>query len=322
MAPARTEAAGALPGLEALAYAARPMSGKSAHEQRRPEGHSDGHPEDEVQYREHKLILRAERLATRKSFDEFSRLARRAARELEVALFRDDLARDYRVREVLFFDTAAFRLYEHSFILRRRTPFEDGWPAGETEETIKFRHADLAAAAAVDVRPSSALPYRIKFKEEILPARDRIGGSRSLYSHNCVATGSDLPLPQAFDQLAHVWPALARTGASPKEPILLVNDLRIEEVSSDVGELHFGHGLQAKATILYWRDRGSHAPLAAEFSFQCKFKRYDELHQKSRKRAEDFFGALQAAVSGWVQLDATKTGIVYRRRGGAPGNRE
>ena len=60
-----------------------------------------------------------------------------------------------------------------------------------------------------------------------------------------------------------------------------------------------------------WRDRGPQTPLIGEFAFQCKFERYEELHQKAKKRADEFFHTLQLAARDWAQLNATKTGVIY-----------
>jgi hypothetical protein len=108
----------------------------------------------------------------------------------------------------------------------------------------------------------------------------------------------------------------------PGAPVQLVSGLAAEEVLADLGEVHFGHGLRAKASIAVWRDRGPATPLVGEFSFQCKFDRYQDLHHKALKRSEDFFRTLQLAARDWVQLDATKTGVVYGRGPAAVSNRE
>ena len=49
---------------------------------------------------------------------------------------------------------------------------------------FKFRHPDMQKAAEVDVRPQIYGDYRIKFKAEALPLKDRLGGIRLLFSHN------------------------------------------------------------------------------------------------------------------------------------------
>ena len=282
---------------------------------------TDGHPADEVQYLEVKLILLPERMSSRKAFGEYAKLVRHAAKELDVAQFRE-LPPEYKVRDVLFYDTPTFDLYNHSFILRRRTYYVEGWPEGETEQTLKFRHPELVHAAEVDVRPTVQVPYTIKFKEEMLPQRDEVGGKRSLYSHNLVTYSPDLMWPKTFAELTELFPAVGHLGVSSKTRVSLVNALAVEEVSTDVGELHFGHGLEAKANLALWRNRGTQEPMSAEFAFQCKFQRYDDLHQKSKKKAEHFFVYLQELARDWVQTGVTKTALVYRAGGATLRNHE
>jgi hypothetical protein len=275
-----------------------------------PQTYSDGHPLDQVHYREYKLILRPARFGSPRSFAEFSRMVRHAAEQLDVALFREEHGNN-QIREVLFFDTPAFDLYNNAFILRRRTTYQNGWPLDDHELVLKFRHPDVDTAARVDMRPAGAARYEIKFKEELLPARDGLGGVRSLYSHNCTL---DTPPPlrdRPFEDVVTVFPALRHLGVPPGSALQLVNGLATEEVLADLGELHFGHGLKAKANIAVWRDRGPQTPLVGEFAFQCKFERFTELHQKARQRADEFFRALQAAAPEWTQLNATKTGVIY-----------
>jgi hypothetical protein len=96
----------------------------------------------------------------------------------------------------------------------------------------------------------------------------------------------------------------------------------VEEVLHDLGELHFGHGVQAKANVAVWRRRADEQPLVGEFAFQCKFARGNELHGKARKRTEKFFVSLQHAVHDWVQLGTTKTRIVYDMGASSAHNRE
>src|SRR5262249_42741876 len=76
------------------------------------------------------------------------------------------------IREVLFLDTADFRLYNNAFILRRRIPYKDGFPTGDPEIVFKYRHSDLQKAAEMDVRPRINGDSRIKFKAEALPLKD------------------------------------------------------------------------------------------------------------------------------------------------------
>jgi hypothetical protein len=285
------------------------------------DAYSDGHPRDQIHYREYKLILKPTRFTTAQSFADFARLVRHAADELDVALFREERV-EAQIREVLFFDTPGFDFYRSKFILRQRTTYRNGWPLDEREVVLKFRHPDLDTAAALDVRPAGRLPHLIKFKEELLPLRDGLGGMRSLFSHNCTLADPPALRDRTFREVASLFPALGRLPVPPETPIALVHGMATEEVLADIGEVHFGHGLKAKANVAIWRDRGPQTPLAGEFAFQCKFERYEELHHKARRRSEEFFCALQLAARDWVQLDATKTGVIYARGQTAVANRE
>src|SRR4249919_2337888 len=152
---------------------------------RKKRRYSDGHPLDHVQYVESKLILNGDRFSSVDSFHEFGRLVKRTAKESGIdfsrKVFRDAKPR---IREVLFLDTADFRLYNNAFILRKRTDYVDGFAVGDPEIVFKFRHPDLQKVADMDIRPQIAGDHQIKFKAETLPLKDQIGGVRTLYSHN------------------------------------------------------------------------------------------------------------------------------------------
>jgi hypothetical protein len=291
----------------------------------RPGTYSDGHPLDDVQYVESKIILKPDRFTSRQSFFDFAKLVKGVARECDVGFTSDGYEKDRpQIREVVFLDTPDFRLYRNGFILRRRIPYQDGFPVGDPEIVFKMRGTDLQAAADTDVRPQIQGPYRIKFKAEVLPLEDQVGGVRVLYSHNC-----EFPLSHMHEgdrnkmaTIAHGLPALARLQRSKEERVALVNHTIVEEVLQDVGTLDFGKGLTAKANVALWRERGDHTPLVGEFAYQVKFQKRDELHSKAVKRSEQFFVSLQFAARDWVLLGATKTGIVYRSRGNPPQTHE
>ncbi|HET8725753.1 MAG TPA: hypothetical protein VFM53_16270 [Anaeromyxobacteraceae bacterium] len=291
----------------------------------RPGRYADGHPLDDVQYVESKIILRPERFTSRDSFWDFARIVKRVAREHGAGFETAGFARQRpQIREVVFLDTADFRLYRSGFILRRRIAYQDGFPAGEPEVVFKYRIPDLQEAAAVDVRPRIEGDYRIKFKAEVLPPREGAGGVRMLYSHNCefplgASHGAD---HRSLEAIARALPALSRLERKKGDSIALVNHTIVEEVLQDVGMLDFGKGLRARASVALWRERGDHAPLVGEFSYQLKFKRRNELHAKAIRRCEQFFVSLQLAIPDWILPGATKTGIVYRSRGNPPQSHE
>jgi hypothetical protein len=286
--------------------------------------YSDGSPLDEVQYLECKLILKPDPFTAAKVFFEYGKMVARTAKEFGVAFRNDGVVLNPQIREVVFADTPDFRLYNHSFILRRRIAYEAGFPASEPEIVFKFRHPDMQKAANLDMRPNIAGKYRIKFKAEALPLKDQVGGYRLLFSHNV-----QFPLSQApegdrasLGMLARVFPGLAQLKHSDADRVELVNQTIVEEVLQDLGVLDFGKGFTAGSNIAIWRERGTHRPLCGEFAFQAKFKRRDELHDKAVDRCKQFFIALQQSGRDWLSLGTTKTGLVYRLKGNPPESHE
>jgi hypothetical protein len=283
--------------------------------------YSDGHPLDEVHYLECKLILKPDHFTSVASFHEYAKQVQRAAEDHDIEFSTEHFeGLRPRIREVVFLDTRDFSLYNHAFILRRRITYEDGFPVSDPEIVFKFRHPDMQKAAELDMRPNIPGDYRIKFKAEMLPLRDKIGGYRMLFSHNVEYSLSDvhgldrIPL----SRLAGLFPVLAALKESAAEEVVLVNHTIVEEVLQELGVLDFGKGITAKSNAALWRQRGDHKQLVGEFSFECKFKRRDELHDKAMARYKEFFVTLQEIGRDWVSLGTTKTAVVYRLKGNPP----
>lgn len=291
----------------------------------KPGQYTDGSALDDIQYLECKLILKTDEFTSPKGFRKYAKLVARAAKECGVG-FDTSSARGTRpaVREVMFLDTDDFRLYNNAFILRRRVRFEDGFPAEEPEIVFKFRHPDQQQAAEVDVRPKLPGDFRIKFKAEALPLKDRLGGYRLLFSHNVQFPLSQAPGGDrmAMERLAEIFPALKVLKHDKADRVSLVNRTIVEEVLQDLGTLDFGKGVTADANVALWRTRGEHLPLVGEFAFQVKFKRRKDVHDKARERCAKFFVRLQQVGSAWILLGATKTGMVYRLNGNTPQSHE
>jgi hypothetical protein len=290
----------------------------------KPSQYSDGSPLDEVQYLECKLILKPDRFTAARVFFEYGKLVALTAREFGVNFINKGVVLRPEIREVLFLDTADFRLYNHAYILRRRIAYEDGFPVEDPEIVFKFRHPDMQKAAELDVRPNIAGNYRIKFKSEALPLKDRVGGYRLLFSHNVQFPLSQAPRSDltSMATLARVFPVLAALKTSDTDRVELVNQTIVEEVLQDLGVLDFGKGVTAYSNIAIWRERATHHLLCGEFAFQAKFKRRDEHHEKAMERARQFLVALQHSARDWLSLGTTKTGLVYRLKGNPPQSHE
>jgi hypothetical protein len=173
----------------------------------------------------------------------------------------------------------------------------------------------------MDVRPHIPGEYRIKFKAEALPLKEKLGGCRVLYSHNVEFELHREIHSASITTLAESFPALAILRKSNKK-IDLVNHTIVEEVLQDLGVLDFGKEVTAKANAALWRERGDHKMLVGEFAFECKFKRREDLHDKALERVRQFFLVLQELAGEWISLGSTKTGVVYRLKGNPPQSHE
>jgi len=268
-------------------------------------------PHDDLHYREYKILLRPERFTSPQAFKDFWQVVRGVAKECEVRLEQADNAFVNQVREVLFFDTPSYSLYNNHFIVRLRTLYHEGWPVGTPELTVKFRHPEFDRAAAVDVRPALAGETRIKFKEELLPLKDRLGEIRSIFSHNSILGLPRETMNFALENITHAFPAFRVVESQGAAPIALVNDMAVEEVQVNVGLAHFGHRYNGKTTIAVWRSRKLEQPVCGEFAFQCKFNKSEDLDADVLAKADRFHKAVQMKAADWVLLGTTKTAMVY-----------
>jgi hypothetical protein len=267
---------------------------------------------DVVHYREYKILLQPDRFTSKNGFLEFWQKASKTLKKLDIKVETDPHAFDSQVREVLFYDTPEFDLYNNHFILRKRTFYDQGWPRADHELTFKFRAPELKAAAAVDVRPQLGGHDEIKFKEELLLATDRLGGMRSVYSHGCVLISPNIELDRGIEDITRAFPTLKGIDISPRTKMALVNNIAVEEVQNTMGMIHFGHHFTGKTTIAIWRSRALEKSLSGEFAFQCKFDRLEEVNREALELSEEFYKTVQLECAEWIKLGTTKTAMVYR----------
>ena len=291
----------------------------------KPGRYADGLPLHEINYLSCKLVLKPNHFRSRASLFDAAKILREPAKRLDVTFSTGHFGDEpIQIREIVFIDTPDFRLYNNSFILRRRIRYEDGFPIADPEIVFKFRHPDMQRAAETDVRPQILGDHRVKFKCQALPLRNQLGGIRLLFSHNVEFPRSNVDENDVMSMstITKVFPVLAKIKKDPNERVALVSDTFIEEVLQEIGALDFGEGIRGKVTVGLWRTRGEHRPLIGELGFQIKFQDRKQLALGAMKKAEAFFIALQYAAREWVALDATKTGVVYRLHGNAPTSHE
>ncbi len=291
--------------------------------------YGDGQPYDRVGYLQCKMILKPDRFRSAQVFKDFAKVVKQAAEPLGIGFeYPHHFGKRPEVREVLFLDTSHFHLYNNAFIVRRRIAYEDGFPIGDPEIVFKFRHPDPGQAAALDVRPKIAGTYKIKFKLELLPATDRIGGLRRLMSHNVEFALSHAPETQrlimaslghmSLADLAALFPPLQGISCRDADDVALVNQAIVEELLQDICTLDFGHGIKAAANLALWRTRGDHRPFVGEFAFQIRLNGDQPPPTKALLGCEHFFVLLQHHAEDWLALTTTKTGAVYRLKGNPP----
>jgi hypothetical protein len=297
------------------------MTKNSPVPQFKPGSYADGLPYHEIGYLEYKLILKPNPFVSRKSLLDFVKVMKAPAEESGVRLSTDGFEKTpLQIREVLFLDTADYKLYKNSFILRRRILYEDGFPEGEPEIVLKYRNSDIQKVAELDLRPKISSGYKVKFKAEYLPLKEGLGGMRPLFSKSVEFS---LPFGRAttapsLEELATTFPGIDFLPKNPEVKTNLVSDTIVEEVLQDIALVDLGGGVQSVANVSLWRARGDHRPLVGEFSFQMKFSQQSEVREKSVKKAQSFFVALQNSAKEWLELGATKTAIVYRLKGNMP----
>jgi hypothetical protein len=268
-------------------------------------------PADQIQYREYKLLLKPNLFPDEKAFHRFWKQSHHAAKSLGIKLEKINPDVKPHTREVVFYDTPHYKLYNHGFILRKRTFYHHGVADPRHELVIKFRHPDKKVALAVDPRPLLPCEYTLKFKEEILLPKDGTLGMRLVYSHNCELDTPNIILTQRFETTAEAFPALKRIDANPKAALSVVNGVTIQEYLVDLGMLDFGHKLEAKATLAVWRVSATGEPIVAEYAYQLKFDSPEAVRRKQRELSESYYTALQSRATDWVQRGTTKTALIY-----------
>ncbi len=281
-----------------------------------------GREGDRVAYAEFKILLRPEEMRRLQQAHVLWQHVEQAANQMKVEFTPLPGDPPIRQRDILFYDTPDFLLYENHFILRRRTHYQDGWTRTHDELTFKFRHADEGVVSGIDVHPGISVRSRVKFKREILPETTRVGAIRHIYAKNCIM---DMPpLGEAFSAATALefFPVLASLDVAHETPIALVNRVTVSESLTEFGRINFGHGMEGMVGLALWRDSDSGGPIVAELGFQLRFDALSPAVESTLAHAEEFFRVTQHCIAPWLYLGTTKTNLVYRHGGHEVGNRE
>ncbi len=264
-----------------------------------------------VTHREFKMLLKPEKFPNRRSVLEFNTLLERSAKALGVR-YEPVESVDSQLRIVQFYDTKNQDLRKNKLIFRIRQIRQGGWPDESWELTFKCRAPDYDRAASFDTNTTLTKLQKKKFKEELIRG-DAPGTMQSMFSNNVIVEYPDLDLEFPIGRLAEALPHLKNVGLDMEERLSIVSGAKVFEIQSTLGNLFFGHGVSAHATLALWArpvpDRFE--PLVVEFGFSTHVHDGDEREEKGQKAADDFFKALQAPLGDYLAHGTTKTALIY-----------
>lgn len=272
-------------------------------------------PASLVTHREFKLLLKPEKFPKRRSVLEFNQLLQSTAEKLGVH-YEPVESLDSQLRIVQFYDTKNEDLRKNKLIFRIRQVREGGWPDESWELTFKCRADAYDKAAAFDTDTTMTKMQRKKFKEELIRG-DEPGSMKSIFSNNVIVEYPDIQMDFPLSRLANALPHLKTLGLNPDETMSIVKGAKVFELQSTLGNLSFGHGVTAQATLAVWArpvpDRFE--PLVAEFGFSTHIHERDEKEQKGQAAADQFFKALQVPLHDYLYAGTTKTALIYGDEG-------
>jgi hypothetical protein len=269
-----------------------------------------------VTHREFKLLLKPEKFPNRHAVLEFNEKLEQAAKQLGVH-YEPVESLDGQVRIVQFYDTKNEDLRKNKLIFRRRQARQDVWPDESWELTFKCRAPDYEKAAGFDTDTTLGKMQKKKFKEELIRG-EAIGTMTSIFSNNVIVISpTEIQVEFPLSRLANAVPHLRTLGLNMDEPLSIVAGARVFEIQSTLGNLSFGHGVVAHATLAVWArpipDRFE--PLIAEFGFSTHVLGGDEKEEKGQAAADDFFKALQVSLRDYLSDGTTKTALIYGDQG-------
>ena len=268
-------------------------------------------PASLVTHREFKLLLKPEKFPTRRALLEFNELLAKSAAKLGVR-YEPVESLDSQLRIVQFYDTKNEDLRKNKLIFRVRQIRQGGWPDESWELTFKCRAPDYEKAAAFDTNTTLAKLQRKKFKEELIRG-DSTGTMSKIYSNNVIVEYPEINVEFPLSRLAQALPHLATLDLDMSETLSVVAGAKVFEIQATLGNLFFGKGVTAHATLALWArpvpDRFE--PLVAEFGFSTRIRGDDEKEAKGQRAADEFFKALQVPLSGYLSDGTTKTALIY-----------
>jgi len=264
-----------------------------------------------VTHREFKLLLKPDKFPNRRALLTFNQLLVESAKKLDVH-YEPVESLGSQLRIVQFYDTKNQDLRKNKLIFRIRQLRDGGWPDESWELTFKCRAEDYEKAAGFNTDTTLSKLQIKKFKEELIRG-EAPGSMDSIFSNNVIVESPEIQLEFPIGRLSKALPHLATLGLDPDEVMSIVAGAKVFEIQSTLGNLSFGHGVTAHASLALWArpvpDRFE--PMVAEFGFSTHVLKRDDKEAKGQHAADEFFKALQLPLRDYLADGTTKTALIY-----------
>ena len=217
------------------------------------------------------------------------------------------------MRNIYFVDTLDNALHRNKLIFRVRESRKEAWTDDWCEVTFKCRSEDINRAWDLNPIPKTDIPFRIRFKEEILKDGP-IGSIRRLYSHNAIV--DHVPVERAnkrkLSALVPVFPGLAELNLPFDERLRIVGDAKnkVLEACVTLGNIAFSDTVHAHCEIAIWFHTVGD-PMVGELAFAYRVHKKNRKDINAHRLADQFFKKLQEFFAKDILMGTTKTAMIY-----------
>ena len=217
------------------------------------------------------------------------------------------------MRNIYFVDTMDSALRRNKLILRVRESRKEAWTDDWCEVTFKCRSEDIDRAWDLNPIPKTDIPFRIRFKEEILKDGP-IGSIRRLYSHNAMI--DQVPIERVpkrkLSALLPVFPGLAEVNLPFDQPLRIVGNAKnkVLEACVTLGNIAFSDTVHAHCEIAIWFHTVGD-PMVGELAFAYRVHKNNRKDIEAHRLADAFFIKLQQFFAKDLALGTTKTAMMY-----------
>jgi hypothetical protein len=217
------------------------------------------------------------------------------------------------MRNIYFVDTLDNSLRRNKLILRVRESRKEAWTDDWCEVTFKCRSEDIDRAWTLNPIPKTAIPFRIRFKEEILKDGP-IGSIRRLYSHNAIL--DQVPIERVpnrkLSALLPIFPGLAEVNLPFEQKLRVVGNAKnkVLEACVTLGNIAFSDKVHAHCEIAVWFHTVGD-PMIGELAFAYRVHKSNRKDIKAHRLADEFFKKLQQFFAKDIALGTTKTAMIY-----------